>query len=156
VGDKQTLNLIKELVPCPSLRYKRPQGCRNTMSKGTRGHLIYAAAAPAEGTKRWHAEGIVFSTTFPEPVEKIHRMKSKLDFQTEKQARDHAIALCKIWIDRQRGKIILTCQRRALGFNCSTSMGCSNATSRIGQPKGPDGEDRPFFFVQCRKCECLL
>jgi len=69
-----------------------------------KGHLIYAAASSAEGNKRWYAEGIVFSTNFPEPVEKIHRMKSKLDFRTEKQARDHAIALCKIWIDRQRGK----------------------------------------------------
>jgi hypothetical protein len=67
-------------------------------------HLIYAAATPTEGNKRWHAEGIVFSTNFPEPVEKIHRMKSKLDFRTEKQARDHAIALCKIWIERQRGR----------------------------------------------------
>jgi len=69
-----------------------------------KGHLIYAAATPAEGNKRWYAEGIVFSTNSPEPVEKIHRMKSKLDFRTEKQARDHAIALCKIWIDLQRGK----------------------------------------------------
>jgi len=69
-----------------------------------KGHLIYATATPASGNKRWHAEGIVFSTNFPEPVEKIHRMKSKLDFRTEKQAREHAIALCKIWIDRQRGK----------------------------------------------------
>jgi len=50
------------------------------------------------------AKVIVFSTNFPEPVEKIYQMKSKLDFRTEKQARDHAIALCKIWIDRQRGK----------------------------------------------------
>ena len=69
-----------------------------------KGHLIYAAATPAANNKRWHAEGIVFSTNFPESVEKIHRMKSKLDFSTEKQARDHAIALCKIWRDRQRGK----------------------------------------------------
>ena len=66
------------------------------------GHLIYAAATPSEGNKRWHAEGIVFSTNFTEPVEKIHRMKNKLDFGMEKQARDHAIALCKIWIDRQK------------------------------------------------------
>ena len=49
-----------------------------------KGHLIYAAATPAEGNKRWHAEGIVFSTNFPEPVEKIYRMKSKLDFRSEK------------------------------------------------------------------------
>ena len=69
-----------------------------------KGHLIYAAATPAEGNKRWHAEGIVFSTEFPERVEQLHRMKSKSYFRTEKQARDHAIALCKIWIDRQRMK----------------------------------------------------
>jgi len=53
-----------------------------------RGHLIYAAATLADSDKRWHAEGIVFSTNFPESVEMIHRMKSKLDFRTEKQARD--------------------------------------------------------------------
>jgi len=43
-----------------------------------KGHLIYAAATRAEGNKGWHAEGIVFSTNFPELVEKIHRMKSKV------------------------------------------------------------------------------
>jgi len=36
-------------------------------------YLIYAAAAPAEGNKRLHAEGIVFSKDFPrrvgEPIE---------------------------------------------------------------------------------------
>jgi len=69
-----------------------------------KGHLIYAAATPADGNKRRYAEGIVFFTNFPEPVEKIHRMKSKLDVRTEKQARDHAIGLCKTWKDRHRGK----------------------------------------------------
>jgi len=69
-----------------------------------KGHLIYAAATAGDGNKRWHAVGIVFSTEFPERVEQLHRMKSKMDFRTEKQARDHAIGLCKIWIDRQRGK----------------------------------------------------
>jgi hypothetical protein len=49
-----------------------------------KGHLIYATATPAEGNKPWHAEGIVFSTEFPERVEQLHRMKSKLDFRTEK------------------------------------------------------------------------
>jgi hypothetical protein len=69
-----------------------------------KGYLIYAAAAPAEGNKRWYAEGIVFSTNFPEPIDKIHRMKSEADFGTEKQATDYAISLCKIWIDRGRRK----------------------------------------------------
>jgi len=57
-------------------------------------------ATSADGNKRWYAEGIVFSKDFPKRVEEIHYMKSKLDFNTEKQARDYAIALCKIWIDR--------------------------------------------------------
>src|SRR5215472_6659317 len=69
-----------------------------------KGHLVYGAAMAAAGEKRWYAVGIVFSTEFLERVEQIYRMKSKLDFRTEKQAREHAIALCKIWIDRQRGK----------------------------------------------------
>jgi len=64
------------------------------------GYLTYGAATPAAGNRRWHAEGIVFSKDFPKRVEEIHYMKSELDFPTEKKARDHAIALCKIWIDR--------------------------------------------------------
>ena len=67
------------------------------MSKKHKGYLIYAAAVPADGNKRWHAEGIVFSKDFPKRVEEIHYMKSELDFRTEKQTRDYAISLCKIW-----------------------------------------------------------
>jgi hypothetical protein len=48
------------------------------------GHLIYAAATPTEGNRRWHAEGIGFSKDFPKRVEEIHYMKSQLDFPTEK------------------------------------------------------------------------
>jgi len=33
-----------------------------------KGHLIYAAATPADGNKRWYAEKNVFSTNFPEPA----------------------------------------------------------------------------------------
>jgi len=55
------------------------------MSKKHKGYLIYAAAVPADGNKRWHAEGIVFSKDFPKRVEEIHYMKSELDFRTEKQ-----------------------------------------------------------------------
>jgi len=62
------------------------------------------SAPPADGNKRWYAEGIVFSKDFPKRVEEIHYMKSKSDFPTEKQARDYAIALCKIWIDRGKKK----------------------------------------------------
>jgi len=69
-----------------------------------KGHLIYAAATPTEGNKRWHAEGIVFSKDFPKRVKEIHYMKSQADFPTEKQARDYAISLCKIWIDHGRRK----------------------------------------------------
>src|SRR5215813_95966 len=65
-----------------------------------KGYLIYAAAAPAEGNKRWHAEGIVFSKDFPKRFDEVHYMKTGADFGTEKQARDYTISLCKIWIDR--------------------------------------------------------
>ena len=40
-----------------------------------KGYLIYGAATPAAGNKRWHAAGIVFSKDFPKRVEEIHRMK---------------------------------------------------------------------------------
>jgi len=33
---------------------------------------------------------------------------------------------------------ILITHQDKLGFNRSKSVGCSNVTSRIGQPKGPD------------------
>jgi len=49
-------------------------------------------------------EGIVFSKDFPKRVEEVHYMKSELDFRAEKQPRDYAIALCKIWISRGRRK----------------------------------------------------
>jgi len=51
-----------------------------------KGYLIYAVATPAEGNKRWYAEGIVFSKDFPKHIKEVHYMKSEADFATEKQA----------------------------------------------------------------------
>ena len=40
-----------------------------------KGHLIYAAATLADSNKRWHTEGIAFSTNFPETLRaRVRRM----------------------------------------------------------------------------------
>jgi len=69
-----------------------------------KGYLLYIDAQPVEGEKRWYAEGIVFSPDFPQRVEELHGMKSKTDFSSAKLAKEHAIALCKIWIDMRNKK----------------------------------------------------
>jgi hypothetical protein len=99
----ENFSVVNRLVYWPCLQYKRPEDAR-LRCREAQGYLTYAAAAPAEGNKRWHAEGIVFSKDFPKRVEEIHYMKSKSDFPTEKQARDYAISLGKIWIDRGKKK----------------------------------------------------
>ena len=56
-----------------------------------KGYLIYAAATPAEGNKRWYAEGIVFSTDFPKRVKEIHYMKRLPYRETSKRLRNLAL-----------------------------------------------------------------
>ena len=62
---------------------------------------IYGVAVPAE-QKGWHARGLVFAPDLQQTVE-IKRLDgpSDLTFKTKKQAEEHALILCKGWIDEQ-------------------------------------------------------
>jgi hypothetical protein len=64
-------------------------------------HPIYGVAIPAE-QKGWHARGLVFAPDLQQTVE-IKRLDGSTDltFKTKKQAEDHALILCKGWIDEQ-------------------------------------------------------
>ena len=65
------------------------------------GYPIYGVAIPAE-QKRWHARGLVFPPDLQQTIE-LKRLDgaSDLTFKTKKQAEEHALKLCKVWIDEQ-------------------------------------------------------
>jgi hypothetical protein len=65
------------------------------------GYPIYGVAVPAH-QNGWYARGLVFPVDLQQTVE-IKRLDgpSDLTFKTKKQAEEHALKLCKIWIDEQ-------------------------------------------------------
>ena len=66
-------------------------------------HPIYGIGVRGPG-KEWSCKGLIF-----DPDDKVTEIKSleltELTFATKKKAEDHALKLCKIWIDEQRGGI---------------------------------------------------
>ena len=66
-------------------------------------HPIYGIGVRGPG-KKWSCKGLIF-----DPDDKVTEIKSlertELTFATKKEAEDHALKLCKIWIDEQRGGI---------------------------------------------------
>ena len=66
-------------------------------------HPIYGIGVRGTG-KEWYCKGLIF-----DPDDKVTGIKSlecaELTFATKKKAEEHALKLCKIWIDEQRGKI---------------------------------------------------
>jgi hypothetical protein len=62
-------------------------------------HPIYGVAVPAQ-QHGWHSRGLVFA---PDQTVEIKRLDgpSDLTFKTKKQAEEHALKLCKVWIDEQ-------------------------------------------------------
>jgi hypothetical protein len=66
-------------------------------------HPIYGIGVRGPG-KQWSCKGLIF-----DPDDKVTQIKSleltELTFATKKKAEDHALKLCKIWIDEQRGGI---------------------------------------------------
>lgn len=54
--------------------------------------------------KEWHCRGLIF-----DPDDKVTEIKrldcAELTFSSKKKAEDHALNLCKRWIDEQRGEI---------------------------------------------------
>lgn len=63
-------------------------------------HPIYGIGVRGPG-KEWSCKGIIF-----DPDDKVTEIKSllhnELTFATKKKAEDHALKLCKTWIDEQR------------------------------------------------------
>ena len=66
-------------------------------------HPIYGIGVRGAG-KEWHCRGLIFD---PEDnVTEIKRLEcAELTFATKKNAEEHALKLCKKWIDDQRGGI---------------------------------------------------
>jgi len=63
-------------------------------------HPIYGIAIPKPG-KLWQPRGLVFDTDENSTIE-IKRLEcTDLTFATKKEAEEHALSLCRIWIDEQ-------------------------------------------------------
>ncbi len=64
-------------------------------------HPIYGIGVRGAG-KEWHCRGLIF-----DPEDKVTEIKRlecpELTFATVKKAEQHALKLCKGWIDEQRG-----------------------------------------------------
>jgi hypothetical protein len=66
-------------------------------------HPIYGIAVRGAG-KEWHCRGLIF-----DPEDKVTEIKRleppELTFATKRKAQEHALKLCKKWIDEQRAGI---------------------------------------------------
>lgn len=66
-------------------------------------HPIYGIGVRGAG-KEWHCRGLIF-----DPEDKVTEIKKlecpELTFVTKRKAEEHALKLCKTWIDEQSGKI---------------------------------------------------
>jgi hypothetical protein len=63
-------------------------------------HPIYGIAIPIPG-KLWHPRGLVYAPDRDATIE-IKRLEStELTFRTKKEAEEHALSLCREWIDEQ-------------------------------------------------------
>jgi hypothetical protein len=64
-----------------------------------RNYPVYGIAVPGPG-KRWGCRGLIF-----EPEHKVTEIKrldgADLTFSTKKKAEEHALKLCRTWIDEQ-------------------------------------------------------
>ena len=66
-------------------------------------HPIYGIGVRASG-KEWYCRGLIFDPE--DKVTEIKRLEStEQTFATRKKAEEHALKLCKKWIDKQRGGI---------------------------------------------------
>ena len=68
-----------------------------------RNYPVYGIAVRGP-EKEWHCRGLIFEPE--DKVTEIKRLESPdLTFTTKKQAEEHALKLCRTWIDEQRGGI---------------------------------------------------
>jgi hypothetical protein len=67
-------------------------------------HPIYGIAV-SEPEKMWHPKGLVFSTDLNCTLE-IKRLEPRDSlFRSKKEAEEHALKLCKAWIDENEPEI---------------------------------------------------
>ena len=63
-------------------------------------HPIYGIGMSGPENK-WHGRGLVFDSE--DQVTEIKRLeRPELTFATKKKAEEHALKLCKMWIDEQK------------------------------------------------------
>jgi len=66
-------------------------------------HPIYGIGFRGPG-KKWYCRGLIFDSQ--DKVTEIKRLESdELSFATKRKAEEHAVKLCKGWIDEQSGEI---------------------------------------------------
>ena len=61
-------------------------------------HPIYGIAVSGPG-KLWRPKGLVFSTDLNSTLEIKRLEPSDLTFKSKKEAEEHALKLCRAWID---------------------------------------------------------
>lgn len=67
-------------------------------------HPIYGIAVSQPG-RLWRPKGLVFATDLNWTLEIKSLEPANLTFTTKKQAEEHALKLCKAWIDAQESEI---------------------------------------------------
>jgi len=68
-----------------------------------RNYPVYGIAVPGP-EKEWHCRGLIFEPE--DKVTEIKRLESPdLTFTTKKKAEEHALKLCRTWIDEQRAGV---------------------------------------------------
>jgi len=66
-------------------------------------HPVYGIGVRGAG-KAWHCRGLIFDAD--DKVTEIKRIEcTELTFSTKRKAEEHALKLCKTWIDEQSGVI---------------------------------------------------
>ncbi len=67
-------------------------------------HPIYGIAVSEPG-KLWRPKGLVFATDLNCTLEIKRLEPANLTFTTKKKAEEHALELCKAWIDAQESEL---------------------------------------------------
>ena len=87
------------------------------------GYLIYGQARLFEDSiGGWQAVGVIYEG--PGRVKEVHRAKGRpsgFRFTTREKAEEHAIRLCRKWVDRQRLPVVNAAQT-VIGIVTSTNL----------------------------------
>jgi hypothetical protein len=88
---------LKVKAPLKMVDTRRPGAIDSAPMQRYKDHPIYTMALPALG-KRWRSIGMVFD---PEhPAKEIKRLETgQSAYTTSEEAEEHALALCKAWVD---------------------------------------------------------